>query len=325
MANKRQQSSHSVRKKRQTATSPPVNKAPKARQYPTAQVGIIGGSGLYHMPGLTDLKEIRVSTPFGKPSDAILLGTVQGIRVAFLARHGRKHQTLPSGINYRANIFALKSLGVSRIFSVSAVGSMKEAIRPGDFVLPDQFIDRTTQRPNTFFDQGIVAHVTFADPICPNLSDVLEQASQDAPVTVHRPGTYLCIEGPQFSSRAESHLYRSWGVDIIGMTNVPEAKLAREAELCYATLALVTDYDCWHETEEAVSVGAILSIMHNNVKIAQQVLSKALALTKGLKACSCQTALEHAVITSPEHISPAMRKRFNVLLQRKFSTINKKR
>ena len=293
---------------------------PASKHAPQAQIGIIGGSGLYQMEGFTNLKEIQVATPFGKPSDAIILGNFQGLRVAFLARHGRGHRTLPSGINYRANIHALKSLGVTRVFSVSAVGSMKEAIRPGDFVLPDQFIDRTTQRDNTFFDQGIVAHVAFADPICHTLSTVLEKASQEVSVKVHRPGTYLCIEGPQFSSRAESFLYRQWGVDIIGMTNIPEAKLAREAELCYATLALVTDYDCWHETEDAVSVGAILSIMHKNVETAKIVLQHALELAKDLGTCSCHTALEHAVITPLDRISPTLRKRYQVLLRRQLST-----
>jgi 5'-methylthioadenosine phosphorylase len=287
---------------------------------PQADVAIIGGSGLYHMEGLTRLKEITVTTPFGRPSDSIILGSFEGLNIAFLARHGRDHRTRPSGINYRANIHALKSLGVSRVFSVSAVGSMKKNIRPGDFVLPDQFIDRTTQRLNTFFDQGIVAHVAFADPICTTLSSLLWKASQKVSVKVHRPGTYLCIEGPQFSTRAESLLYRKWGVDVIGMTNIPEAKLAREAELCYATLALVTDYDCWHETEDAVSVGAILSIMHKNVETAKRVLHHALILAKGLGPCSCHTALEHAVITPLANIRPTLRKRYGVLLQRQLST-----
>jgi len=297
-----------------------VKNKPTSPRTPKAQIGIIGGSGLYQIEGFTHLQEVRVTTPFGKPSDAIILGNFQGLRVAFLARHGRGHHTLPSGINYRANIHALKSLGVTRVFSVSAVGSMKKAIRPGDFVLPDQFIDRTTQRDNTFFDQGIVAHVAFADPICGTLSTVLDKASQGVSVKVHRPGTYLCIEGPQFSSRAESFLYRQWGVDIIGMTNIPEAKLAREAELCYATLALVTDYDCWHETEDAVSVGAILSIMNKNVETAKIVLRHALELAKDLGTCSCHTALEHAVITPLDRISPILRKRYQVLLRRKLST-----
>lgn len=287
---------------------------------PKAELAIIGGSGLYQMEGLTNIKEIKVATPFGKPSDSIMLGSFQGIRIAFLARHGRGHRISPSGINYRANIHALKSLGVSRVFSVSAVGSMKKNIPPGDFVLPDQFIDRTTQRLSTFFDQGIVAHVAFADPICKTLSSVLWNASKKVSVKVHRPGTYLCMEGPQFSTRAESLLYRKWGVDVIGMTNLTEAKLAREAELCYATLALVTDYDCWHETEEAVSVGAILTIMHKNVETAKQVLQHALKLAKNLSPCSCHSSLEHAVITPLTGISPALKKRYHVLLQRQLST-----
>ncbi|MGE0472883.1 MAG: S-methyl-5'-thioadenosine phosphorylase [Nitrospirales bacterium] len=287
---------------------------------PQAQIGIIGGSGLYQMPGITHMKEIRVSTPFGSPSDPIKVGTFQGLRVAFLARHGRDHRIMPTAINYRANIHALKSLGVTRIFSVSAVGSMKETIRPGDCVLPDQFLDRTTQRAGTFFDQGVVAHVAFADPICHSLSDILWQATHPHPVAVHRPGTYLCIEGPQFSTKAESLLYRQWGVDVIGMTNIPEAKLAREAELCYATLALVTDYDCWHETEEAVSVGGILEIMHKNVEMAQLVLAKAIELTDGLGPCTCHTALEHAVITPLSSLTATAKKRYQVLLRRYLST-----
>ena len=286
---------------------------------PKADVAIIGGSGLYHMDGLTKLKEVKLTTPFGKPSDSIMLGSFEGLTVAFLARHGRGHRTLPTGINYRANIHAIKSLGVSRVFSVSAVGSMKKNIRPGDFVLPDQFIDRTTKRVSTFFDQGLVAHVAFSDPLCPALSSIFWKASKKVSVKVHRPGTYLCMEGPQFSTRAESQLYRTWGVDIIGMTNLTEAKLAREAEMCYATLALVTDYDCWHETEDAVSVGAILDIMHKNVETAKQVLHHALTLAKSTKTCSCQMALEHAIITPLTKMSPTLKKRYQVLLQRKLS------
>ena len=287
---------------------------------PKADIAIIGGSGLYHMEGLTKIKEVKVTTPFGQPSDSITLGSFEGINVAFLSRHGRGHRITPTDINYRANIHALKSLGVSRVFSVSAVGSMKDHIRPGDFLLPDQFIDRTTKRLATFFDQGIVAHVAFADPLCPTLSSLFWEASQHVSVKVHRPGTYLCMEGPQFSTRAESLLYRSWGVDIIGMTNLTEAKLAREAELCYATLALVTDYDCWHDSEEAVSVGAILEIMHKNVETAKQVLHYALKQAKDLGPCACQTALEYAVITPLTRMSPTLKKRYQVLLQRRLST-----
>ena len=290
------------------------------RKTPKADIGILGGSGLYQMKGLEQIREVRLTTPFGRPSDAIVLGKLGGRGVAFLARHGRGHRIPPTAINYRANIYALKSLGVSRVFSVSAVGSMKESIKPGHLVLPDQFIDRTTQRVGTFFDQGIVAHVAFSDPICPMLSAVLAKASQEEGATVHRSGTYVCIEGPQFSTRAESKLYRQWGVDVIGMTNIPEAKLAREAELCYATIALVTDYDCWHETEEAVSVGAILSIMKHNVEVAQRVLRKSLDLVQGLAPCPCQSALDPAVITAQEVITPAVRKRFQLLLQHRLKT-----
>ena len=231
---------------------------------PRADIAVIGGSGLYEMDGLEHVRETRVSTPFGRPSDAVILGTLSGRRVAFLSRHGRGHRISPSMINYRANVYALKSLGVTRIFSVSAVGSMKERIHPGHMVLPDQFIDRTTRRLSTFFDQGLVAHVTFADPVCRVLASQLGDAARSMGATFHVGGTYLCIEGPQFSTKAESSLYRQWGVDVIGMTNATEAKLAREAEICYATLALVTDYDCWHQSEEPVSVEAILSVMHAN-------------------------------------------------------------
>ena len=285
------------------------------KKTPKADIGILGGSGLYQMEGLEQIREVRLTTPFGRPSDAIVLGQLGGRGVAFLARHGRGHRIPPTAINYRANIYALKSLGVSRVFSVSAVGSMKESIKPGHLVLPDQFIDRTTQRVGTFFDQGVVAHVAFSDPTCPRLSDVLAKASQEEGATIHRSGTYVCIEGPQFSTRAESKLYRQWDVDVIGMTNIPEAKLAREAELCYATIALVTDYDCWHETEEAVSVGAIISIMKHNVEVAQRVLRRSLDLVQGLAPCPCQSALDHAVITAQEVITPTLRKRFQLLLQ----------
>ena len=288
-----------------------------------ADIGVLGGSGLYQMEELEHIREIKVTTPFGRPSDAIVLGKLGGRGIAFLARHGRGHRIPPTAINYRANIYALKSLGVTKIFSVSAVGSMKETIMPGHLVLPDQFIDRTTQRVGTFFDQGVVAHVAFSDPICPGLSGVLAKASQEEGTTVHRSGTYVCIEGPQFSTRAESNLYRQWGVDVIGMTNIPEAKLAREAELCYATIALVTDYDCWHETEEAVSVGAILSIMKRNVEVAQRVLRKSIDLVQGLASCPCQSALDHAVITAQEVITPALRKRFQLLLQHRLTKTKK--
>lgn len=290
-----------------------------------ADIGIIGGSGLYDIEGLKQVSETKPQTPFGPPSDAVRIGTLHGRRVAFLARHGKNHRLSPSAINYRANIYALKAVGVKRVFSVSAVGSMKEVIKPGDMVLPHQFIDRTQRRINTFFDDGVVAHVACADPICRPLSDILLQASSLVGATVHVGGTYVCIEGPQFSTRAESFLYRQWGVDVIGMTNIPEAKLAREAELCYATLALVTDYDCWHESEEDVSVGAILSIMHQNVTMAKQVLSHAIQLVTLPEGCGCPTALDHALVTPREAVGKGDVSRLSLLLQRVLSTTGKRK
>ncbi len=265
-------------------------------------LGIIGGSGLYEMEGLEDTLVIDVSTPFGDPSDRIVTGTLNGLKMAFLPRHGRGHRILPGEVNYRANIFALKSMGVDSIISVSAVGSMKENIKPGDLVVPHQFIDRTKGRPSTFFGQGIVAHVAFADPVCLSLADLVAGGAARTGATVHRGGTYLCMEGPQFSTRAESLLYRSWGVDVIGMTNIPEAKLAREAEICYATLALATDYDCWHETEESVSVEAILKIMHQNVENAKEAIRHTALNVQQKGLCSCQEALKYAIVTVPEAV-----------------------
>ncbi len=282
---------------------------------PRADIAVIGGSGLYEMEeGLTDVRVVRVNTPFGKPSDVVTVGTLAGQRVAFLARHGQGHRLSPTTINYRANIYALKSLGVSRIFSVSAVGSMKEHIEPGHLVLPDQFIDRTTQRAGTFFDQGLVAHVALADPICGDLSRIVHRAAKQVGVKTHVGGTYVCIEGPQFSTKAESLLYRQWGVDVIGMTNIPEAKLAREAEMCYATLALATDYDCWHDTEESVTVEGILKIMHDNVVQAKKVILEALQYTTVARSCGCMTALQYAIVTSPSALSAAVKKRYQLFL-----------
>jgi 5'-methylthioadenosine phosphorylase len=281
---------------------------------PRADIAVIGGSGLYEMEGFTRVREVRMSTPFGKPSDALVMGTLAGQQVAFLSRHGRGHRLNPSMINYRANIYALKSLGVQRIFSVSAVGSMKEHIEPGHLVLPDQFIDRTTQRAGTFFDQGLVAHVAFAEPICGDLSGIVHRAAKQVGAITHAGGTYMCIEGPQFSTKAESQLYRQWGVDVIGMTNIPEAKLAREAEICYATLALATDYDCWHDTEESVTVEAILKIMHHNVVQAKKVIMEALRYTMQSRTCGCGTALQQAIVTSPAAISTAVRRRYQLFL-----------
>ncbi len=295
------------------------------RKNTQAEIAVIGGSGLYEMERLKDIREVRPSTPFGRPSAALVLGNLQGRRVAFLSRHGRGHRISPSAINYRANIYALKSVGVRQIFSVSAVGSMKETIRPGDMVLPDQFIDRTQHRISTFFDQGVVAHVAFADPLCQTLSTLLRKAAQEVGVTVHKGGTYLCIEGLQFSTRAESFLYRRWGVEIIGMTNLPEAKLAREAEMCYATLALVTDYDCWHESEEAVSVGAILQIMHHNVLMAKQVLRRAISWVPKAEVCPCMTALDQAVVSSLKGLPKTTKQRYHLLLGRYLQKSQKKK
>ncbi len=279
-----------------------------------ADIGIIGGSGLYGMDGLAGIREVRVRTPFGEPSDALIVGTLDGVRVAFLSRHGRGHRIAPADINYRANIYALKTVGVRRVISVSAVGSMKEALKPGHVVLPDQFIDLTKRRAGTFFEKGIVAHVAFADPVCGTLSGTLQQAAQGVGATVHQGGTYLCIEGPQFSSRGESLLYRQWGVDVIGMTNMPEAKLAREAELCYATVALVTDYDCWHGSEESVTVEMILATLHNNVAQARRILRAAVPAAAGAQACPCGNALQYAIVTAPDKIPSGMRKKLQPLI-----------
>ena len=276
-------------------------------------IGIIGGSGLYNIDGLKKVREMRVRTPFGAPSDALVVGTLDGVRVAFLSRHGRGHRTNPSSINYRANIYALKSVGVTQVISVSAVGSMKESIHPGNVVLPDQFIDLTKRRISTFFDEGIVAHVGFAEPVCRSLADALERAGRSAGSSLQRGGTYVCMEGPQFSTKAESRLYRQWGVDVIGMTNMPEAKLAREAELCYATVALATDYDCWHETEEAVNVEAILATLHKNVELAKQLLKAVVPALVPDRTCQCRQALKNALVTAPDHIPASTKRRLNLL------------
>lgn len=279
-----------------------------------AELGIIGGSGLYDMEGLERVRELAVKTPFGSPSDRLILGILGGIPVAFLSRHGRGHRLAPGDINYRANLYALKSVGVTRVISVSAVGSMKEALRPGDVVLPDQFIDLTKRRASTFFDQGIVAHVAFAEPTCRDLRQALRDAGQAVGCTLHVGGTYVCIEGPQFSTKAESRLYRQWGVDVIGMTNLPEAKLAREAELCYATMALVTDYDCWHESEASVTVEAILETLHRNVALAKRVIRAAVSVAKQPRACLCGQALHNAIVTAPDTVPAKTASRLALLL-----------
>lgn len=261
-------------------------------------IGVIGGSGLYEMEGLEQIEHVTIPTPFGDPSDAIVTGVLNGVRMAFLPRHGRGHRYLPSEVNYRANIYALKLLGVERIISVSAVGSLKEAIAPGHIVIPDQFIDRTKGiRKDTFFGEGIVAHVGFADPTCACLSDTLMRAALATGATVHRGGTYICMEGPAFSTRAESFMYRTLGGDIIGMTNLTEAKLAREAEICYGVIALSTDYDCWHDSHDDVTVDAILAIMHQNVATAKQIIRQAAAMGLSQRTCSCGAALKNAFVT----------------------------
>lgn len=277
-------------------------------------IGVIGGSALYEMEGLEDGASVSVETPFGSPSDALITGTLEGVPMVFLPRHGRGHRVAPSDLNARANIFAMKKLGVSRIVSVSAVGSMREEIRPGDIVVVDQFFDRTKGRPGSFFGDGIVAHVLFADPVCPVLSECLVEAGVEAGATIHKGGTYLVIEGPQFSTRAESRVYRQWGVDVIGMTNLPEARLAREAEICYATLALATDYDCWHETEEDVSVDAVLAVLRNNVARAQEILHAAVKRIPWNRDCHCARALENAIITDPDRIPASVKKELHLLI-----------
>jgi 5'-methylthioadenosine phosphorylase len=269
----------------------------------SVEIGIIGGSGLYEMEGLQDLSEVAVETPFGPPSDHLLIGTLEGKRIAFLARHARGHRLLPGELNFRANIFALKARGVKWILSVSAVGSLKEKYAPLHMVIPDQFVDRTTQRPSTFFGRGLVAHVAFAHPFCPNLSRVMERACADAGVTFHVGGTYLCIEGPEFSTRAESELYRSWGMDIIGMTNLQEARLAREAEICYSTLAMITDYDCWHPEHDSVTAENIMANLGRNAAAAQAVLRAALLRLPVARDCDCAEALRFALVT-PSRLVP---------------------
>jgi 5'-methylthioadenosine phosphorylase len=265
-------------------------------------VGVIGGSGLYQMPGLEKVREIRVTTPFGRPSDAFITGTLAGAQVVFLPRHGRGHVALPTEVNFRANIFAMKKLGVERIISVSAVGSLQEEIAPGHVVIPDQFIDRTTQRPSTFFGRGIVAHVSFADPVCAALCETIARAAREERASVHHRGTYLCMEGPQFSTRAESRLYRTWGADVIGMTNLQEAKLAREAEICFGTVALATDYDCWNEAAGDVDIEHVLAVLKQNVDLAQRIIRRAVTRPPSARSCACGSALANAIITDRKKI-----------------------
>jgi 5'-methylthioadenosine phosphorylase len=272
-----------------------------------AEIGIIGGSGLYDMAGLTDREEVTLQTPFGDPSGPFVLATLRGRRVAFLARHGVGHRISPTELNFRANIFGMKLLGVTAILSASAVGSLKEALKPLDIVVPDQFIDRTRGRISTFFGRGLVAHIAFAHPICGEVAKVVATAGENVGATVHRGGTYVCMEGPQFSTLAESRLYRSWGADIIGMTNLQEAKLAREAEICYSTIALVTDYDCWHPDHDAVTVDMVVATLLQNAKTAQHLIAEAVEKLPAERACSCGRALQSAIITRPEAIPAAVK------------------
>jgi 5'-methylthioadenosine phosphorylase len=291
---------------------------------PKAEIGIIGGSGLYSMPGLTQVRAQKVNTPFGASSDPLVLGMLEGRRVAFLTRHGRGHRLLPTELNFRANIYAMKALGVERIISVSAVGSLKEEHRPGEFVIPNQFFDRTRHRVDTFFGGGVVVHIGFADPVCSEVGKVLKSACDGAKVTSKLGGTYLCMEGPQFSTKAESNVYRSWGMDIIGMTNLQEAKLAREAEICYATCAMVTDYDCWHPGHEAVTVDQVLAVLSQNASNACEVVRRAVASMPKTRTCKCGSALKHAIQTQADMIPAAARRKYALLLGKYLAPAKKK-
>ncbi len=294
-----------------------VSKRPKALAGPSAakaMIGIIGGSGLYSMSGLSETREVRLNTPFGEPSDAFVLGMLEGKRVAFLARHGRGHRILPSEINFRANIYALKDLGVERVISVSAVGSLLEDLRPGEFLVVDQFVDRTKNRVSTFFGGGLVAHVTFDKPTCGEMSAVLADASTHCGVKAHRRGTYVCIEGPQFSTLAEAHVHRQLRFEVIGMTNVTEAKLAREAELCYGSIAMITDYDCWHPEHESVTGAQIMATLNQNAGNAQKVLREAVKAMPTERHCKCGSALQHALITDLKLVPTATKKRLAAII-----------
>jgi len=279
-------------------------------------IGIIGGSGLYQMEGLSGIEEVGIETPFGSPSDRFIIGTLEGRRVAFLARHGRGHRLLPSEINFRANIYGMKKLGVEQIISASAVGSLKEEHRPLDILIPDQFYDRTRNRSCTFFGDGLVVHISFAHPVCKRLAGVLGESGKILKVRVKKGGTYLCMEGPAFSTLAESNVYRSWGMDIIGMTNLQEAKLAREAEICYATLALVTDYDCWHPDHDAVTVDQIVAILAQNSKNAQELIRGAIRRLDGSRECKCDSALKSAILTDPAAIPAATKEKLRLLIEK---------
>ena len=287
---------------------------PARGKAPLAEIGVIGGSGLYSMSGLTNTREIRVKTPFGDPSDKIVLGTLEGKRVAFLARHGRGHRITPTELNFRANIYAMKLLGVERIISVSAVGSLQENMRPGEFLVADQFFDSTKGRKSTFFGKGLVAHVTFDKPTCPQLSTVLADACVSTAVPVHRKGTYIYMEGPQFSTLAEAHFHRAMKFDVIGMTNVTEAKLAREAEICYSTIAMITDYDCWHPEHESVTASQIIATLNQNATNAQNVVREAIKTMPSERQCKCGRALAHSLITDPKLVPSKTKKNLAAII-----------
>ncbi|MDH5752787.1 MAG: S-methyl-5'-thioadenosine phosphorylase [Deltaproteobacteria bacterium] len=278
------------------------------------KIGILGGSGLYELEGLENIGQTAVNTPFGRTSDDITSGTLDGKEVMFIPRHGRGHRLLPSEVPFRANVWALKSLGVTHLISVSAVGSLQEEIEPGHLVFPDQFIDRTFMRPSTFFGGGVVAHVQFGDPVCGHLREELCRSAAELGIRHHPRGTYICMEGPAFSTRAESFMYRSWGGTIIGMTNIQEAKLAREAEMCFATIALATDYDCWHESEEEVSVEAVLEVMRSNIATSKKLLSKVIRSIDEERDCPCHSAMQYAILTARDQISPTARKNLEPII-----------
>ncbi len=281
---------------------------------PQAKIGVIGGSGLYDIKGLTDIEEVDIDTPFGKPSDTITTGRLEGMGVAFLPRHGKGHRISPTEVPYYANIYALKSLGVEYIIATNSVGSFKQEIKPGDLVIPDQLIDRTRSRVNSFFGEGIVAHIPFAQPFCPMLSQILYQTAKEVSTTVHNGGIYIAMEGPAFSTKAESRLYRSWGASLIGMTALPEAKLAREAEICYATIACVSDYDSWQERSQPVTVDVILNILHQNIDTAKKIIKLAVTKMPARRDCGCATALKAAIITAPEMIPAEQKRKLDLLI-----------
>jgi 5'-methylthioadenosine phosphorylase len=288
----------------------------KSKSKAIADIGIIGGSGLYSMSGLTNSKEIRVKTPFGDPSEVLVVGTLEGKHVAFLARHGRGHRFMPTELNYRANIYAMKILGVQRIISVSAVGSLQEDLRPGEFLVPDQFFDSTKGRKSTFFGEGIVAHVTFDKPTCAQLSTILSDACVSTAVPVHRKGTYICMEGPQFSTLAEANFHRAMKFEVIGMTNATEAKLAREAEICYSTIAMITDYDCWHPSHDSVTVAQIIATLNQNSTNAQNVLREAVKAISAERSCKCGEALKHAILTDRKVIPAKTKSNLSAILNK---------